>query len=230
MRLNRLLAKKSHLSRRKADQAIKEGRVVVNGQLTNLPALDVDVDVQIALDGKVLPSVENIYLAFNKPRGVVCTHNACQAKSTIYDFLPKGLKFASAGRLDKASRGLLILSNDGVFLNRIVHPRFQVRKEYELVLRGDLPLTSVSYKAIAGVEVDGEKLKIDYLKLLSAKKGQFRILVGVCEGKHHHLRRLFAALGYKVLDVKRVKIGKLSLKSLKMAEGEFKRIRKEDVL
>jgi len=230
MRLNRLLAKRSHLSRRKADQAIQEGRVMVNGRLITNPALDVEESAKITLDGKPLSCVEDVYLAFNKPRGVVCTHNNKQAKLTIYDFLPKDLKLASAGRLDKASRGLILLSNDGAFLNRIMHPRFQIQKEYELILKGDIPLKYASQQAIAGVKVGSENLKIDYLKLVSFKKDQLKILVGVCEGKHHHLRRLFSALGYKVLDVKRVKIGKLSLKSLNIAEGEFKRIRKEDVI
>lgn len=222
MRLNLYIAKTGLASRRKADELIKSGKVTVNGSKVDQPFVRVNRDDQVRVSGKLLKPKEYIYLLFNKPKGVTTTLRDKFAVKTIADFIPKQYKgIYPVGRLDKNSSGLLILTNDGDFCYRLTHPKFLVDKEYLVELRGALTVSSCQ-KARKGVEDEGERLKVKKIKIVKKSQENTLCKVIVTEGKKRHLRRLFRQLGYPVRDLKRVRVGNLTLGNLR--PGKYSRL------
>lgn len=204
MRLNRLVASGSQLSRRQADAAIAAGRVKVNGQPGSLGQDVSDAD-DVRLDDNPLELAETSYLLLNKPAGVVCSRNG-QGSKTVYDLLPpKYHHLQPVGRLDKDSRGLLLLTNDGQTANQLSHPRFGKIKTYQVTL--DRPLTSKdkTQASRGGVTLE------DGLSVMNITGSGRKVQVVLAEGRNRQIRRTFAALGYKVVDLQRTSFGKLKL-------------------
>lgn len=238
MRLNKVVADQAGLSRRAADQAILGQRVRLDGALVAEPSLDVSSDAELELDGRKLQHFQPIVVALNKPRGVTSTVRDEHAERTAVELLETHpmdgrtrelldkqmvRQLAPAGRLDRESRGLLILTNDGELQQRITHPSHLIEREYELVLKRASFIPFRVEQAISGVtdSESGEHLAVDECRVLANEDNQIRVRVVMHTGRKHELRRLFRQLGWPVLDVVRQRIGRLRLSTLELAEGRW---------
>lgn len=217
MRLNKFLAVYAGLSRRSADNAIKLGQVKVNGQLPSIGVDICDTD-KVSLNGHLIHVSQKtiVTIALNKPVGYVCSKNG-QGSPTVYGLLPdKYQQLNIAGRLDKDSSGLLILTNDGELLNQLTHPKFNKNKIYQISI--NIPLSDIDKSEITtkGVMLkDGlSKLELQESPPFSGKKWQ----VTMQEGRNRQIRRTFNSLGYKVIDLHRTGVGPYNLNTLKSAE------------
>ena len=219
MRLNVYIAQSGLCSRRKADVLIKKSKVKINGSIIRNFSYQVKDNDRVTVEGKELSAQEKIYLLLNKPKGVVSTFSGRFKEKTLNDIIPLGLgRVFYAGRLDKESRGLMLLTNDGGFAYRITHPKFEVEKEYIVkvgrkVESQDLP------EMVKGRKEEGEFLKFKRVKKLSS----YKLEVVINEGKKREIRRLLNKFGYLVTDLKRVRIGKFRLGNLK--EGQIRIIK-----
>lgn len=225
MRLNVFIAKSGYASRRKADDLIKSGKVKVNGKIEKEPFFDVKSTNKVEIDGRPLSLKEFIYIILNKPKGVTSTVKDRHALKTVLDCLPQRLRGVyPVGRLDKNSTGLLILTNDGNLCFKATHPKFSVEREYLVKLRGSLTLNDCR-RAYQGIKDEGELLRVKKINILKKENNFTLCRVLACEGKKRHIRRIFKQLGFSVLSLKRVRIGKLNLGNLR--EGHFKLLPKE---
>jgi 23S rRNA pseudouridine2605 synthase len=231
VRLNHFLAQSGVCSRRAADTLIREGRVEVNGELVT--ELGVRVDPQqddVRFDGARVQPERATYVLFNKPAGVVCTNARHEQKKRVIDFLPtvKGRLF-TVGRLDLDSEGLILLTNDGAFALEMTHPRFGVPKVYAVVVRGRIEQQDVD-KARGGVWLAEGPTAGMNVKVERGGKDKTYMKVLLREGKNREIRRVFAKLGYPVLELKRIRIGELSLHGLSPGEWRFLQRHEVDAL
>ncbi|MCD6228843.1 MAG: rRNA pseudouridine synthase [Candidatus Omnitrophica bacterium] len=225
MRLNRFLAWCGVSSRRKADQIIKEGRVLVNGKKVYSPWFTVSSNDTVEFNGVELTPRPRVYFIFHKPKGVTTTVKDNFAPKKVVDFFSKKeVKVFPVGRLDKDSSGLLILTNDGNLCYRLTHPKFQIEKEYLLWVKGNVT-KDILDKLKEGIKDRGDFLRVNSAVVVKRDKCRSKLRVVVCEGKKRHLRRLLGRLGFPVLTLKRVRIGNLKLGKLK--PGKFKKISAE---
>ena len=230
-RLQKILAHAGICSRRKAEEYIANGRVTVNGQLITSPGIKVDPEQdKISVDGKPILKEEKVYILLNKPTGYVTTMSDPQGRPIVTDLLP-GIKHRvfPVGRLDLDSEGALILTNDGAFTNRILHPRYEVNKTYEATVRR-VPSPSDLQRLEQGIDIDGHKTWPAKLLVLHGKKGQkgtTTIEVVIHEGKKRQVRKMFQAIGHHVVRLKRTAYGNLKLGSLK--QGKYRFLTKNDL-
>ena len=223
----RALSKLGFCSRAQGERLVDAGKVRVNGTLVRDRSARVTPERDlIEVDGSNVVDVEPVYVMLNKPRGLVTTANDPQGRETVYACL-KGasLPFVSpVGRLDKASEGLLLLTNDSSWSSRLLDPASHVDKVYHVQVRGtDLP--SIAARAAAGVveRTTGERLNVKAISLLrtgSRSGAWFEVVLD--EGKNRQLRRIFAEVGVEVLRVVRTAIGSLVLGDL--AKGTWRRL------
>lgn len=211
MRINKFIASASSLSRRAADSAILEGRVLVNGQPAT-QGMEISESDVVALDGKVvMPAVTLTTIMLNKPVGFVCSRNG-QGSRTVYDLLPPEYqRLNPVGRLDKDSSGLLLLTNDGQLAEQLTHPRYQKTKVYEVVL--DKPLQPLHQQMIADIGVQLEDGRSQFL-ISQIERGNTEYEVILTEGRNRQIRRTFTALGYNVIKLHRTHFGSYALGTL----------------
>jgi 23S rRNA pseudouridine2605 synthase len=222
VRLNHFLAMCGVCSRRAADALIKGGRVEVNGQMVRELGVRVDPEHdEVRFDGSRVQPERPTYVLFNKPAGVVCTNARHEQKKRVIDFLPqvKGRLF-TVGRLDLDSEGLILLTNDGSFALEMTHPRYGVPKLYAIVLRGRVEQQDLD-KARGGVWLAEGPTAGMNAKVERTGKDKTHLKVTLREGKNREIRRVFAKLGFPVLELKRIRIGELSLHGLKPGMWRF---------
>jgi len=225
MKLNLFIAKGGYCSRRKAAILIKDGKVSVNAKTVLEPWFDVSPDDSVKVSGKLLNAEKQVYILFNKPRGVTATCEDKFAEEKITDLIPKRFgRVYPVGRLDKSSRGLIILTNDGDLCHRFTHPKFEIEKEYIVTIDCAVD-DSIIKQLLKGVDDYGEILKVRSASIAKTWASRSQLNVIICEGKKRHLRRLFEALGYKVLDLMRIRIGRINLGDLK--EGKLRLVDKK---
>lgn len=221
MRLNQFLAKHTELSRRSADTAIADGRVIVNGKLPEVGQQFNESDV-IELDGQPLKQLKTTTIMLNKPVKTICSKVQQGNVVTVYSLLPEELQHLTyVGRLDKDTSGLLIMSNDGDLIQAVTHPSHQVIKQYE----AQLPrmLRDQDLRALqAGVELEDGISKLE----ISGKGREW--VIKIHEGRNRQIRRTFEKLGYELDRLHRSKVGKLTLGTLRT--GDYKEIGRGDVL
>lgn len=212
MRINAYVARASGLSRRAADHAIDDGRVLINGRAAELGQTIATGDT-VTLDGKLLrPPIATTTIMLNKPAGYVCSRQG-QGSQTIYDLLPQRYhRLKPVGRLDKDSSGLLLLTDDGALANRLTHPRYGKTKIYAVVL--DKSLAPADEKQIG----DGVNLDDGISKLQLVRSSDSTLTVSLSEGRNRQIRRTFAALGYTVTSLHRVQFGDYRLDDLPVRE------------
>jgi 23S rRNA pseudouridine2605 synthase len=218
LRLNKTLALYLGVSRRTADDMIAAGRVKVRTSIAILGQRISPTD-QIMLDGKVIePKKDFTYLALNKPAGYVSSRAKQGDTPTIYDLLPKQYQqLKTAGRLDKDSSGLILLSNDGDWVLKMTHPRYEKTKVYEVEL--DKPLEPLHQQMIADIGVDLPDGK-SKLGLATRESTRLRWQIVMHEGRNRQVRRTFAALGYTVVKLHRTELANYQLGSLKQGEWQ----------
>ena len=224
MRINRYLASCGVGSRRACDSLVEQGRVTLNGRTAKIgDAVDPDKD-QVLLEGHPVARENLVYLLLNKPRNVLCTNHDPDGRRTIHDILPPmGERVYHAGRLDRNSEGLLMVTNDGDLANLLTHPRHSFTKEYEVTL--ERPLTEVEVgRVLEGVMNEGEHLGAVSCRPAGPPGGY---LVELSEGRNRHIRRMFDTLGVAVRRLRRIRIGPLTLAGL--GPGEWRHLRADEV-
>jgi len=215
-------------ARRKADRLIASGEVSVNGapavagqQVT--PGVDT-----VSVGGRpVEPVSEWTYLMMNKPVGVLTSVGDDRGRPTVTDRLPPGRpRVFPVGRLDLDSRGLVLLTDDGDLAGRLMHPRYHVEKEYRVVVAGQ-PHADALRQLAEGMVVSGERFEPAEVQVLDSAAAQTRLTMVLREGRKREVRRLWQALGHRVLDLQRVRIDGLQLGDL--AEGGVRPLRPDEV-
>ena len=229
VRLQKFLAEAGIASRRAAERIILEGRVSVNGETVSELGRKVDpVHDHVLVDGKGIKVRRKIYLALNKPKGLVCSRKDEVGRPTIYDLLPKEWgHLHSIGRLDFNSEGLLFLTNDGELSLRVTHPRYGIRKKYVATVDGRVD-EAMLRTLERGVFSEGEKLRAEKARLISGGSSQSVVELELSEGKYREVRRMFESQGRTVNKLQRIQIGKIKLGELKtgkwrtLTESEIK--------
>lgn len=206
IRVNKYLADKKIASRREADALIKQGKVTINGKKAELGEMVREAD-KVEVSGKMK---ELVYIAFNKPEGII-THSPQKGEVSIADILKTKYKVFPLGRLDKDSRGLIILANDGRITDKILNPVERHEKEYEV--RVNKPVSSNFIRQME----QGVRLDDGYVtqKCVLKKKDKFSFSIILTEGKKRQIRRMCAALEYEVTDLNRIRIMNIKLSELK---------------
>ena len=219
VRLQKFLADAGVASRRAGEQIILAGRVAVNGQAVAELGTRIDpVHDKVAVDGKPVRAKRKLYVAVNKPPGLVCSRQDEFERPTIYGLLPKEWgHLHSVGRLDYHSEGLIFLTNDGEFSLHLTHPRYGVRKKYVATVEGRVAAEMLG-QFTQGVWYQGEQLKAEKARLVSASQTQSVVELELAQGKYREVRRLFESQRLTVQRLQRVQIGKIKLGELRLGK------------
>ncbi|MBT4857251.1 rRNA pseudouridine synthase [Candidatus Uhrbacteria bacterium] len=220
MRLNKYIAQSGYCSRRKADQLIEDGVVTINGNPSEVGQKVAHNDV-VAVNGqKIEINEKEVYLAFHKPFGVICTADE-KADNTIYDYLPTDQRLLYVGRLDVESSGLLIMTSDGNVANAIAHGSGSHEKEY--IVTVDKPINRAFAKKMRdGVIIEGEKTKPALIKKM--RDDRFSLII--TQGRNRQVRKMCEAFGYKVKTLRRVRVMNVKLGAL--GEGNYRPLTKNE--
>lgn len=230
-RLQKRIAECGICSRRKAEELILAGCVKVNGEVITILGTKVSYDDVIEVNGKIIEKEIKKYYVINKPRGVICTSSDTLGRRTIIDILPEALKkerIYSVGRLDYDTKGVLVLTNDGEFMNALVGPKSGIEKEYLARVKGIFTFTDVK-KLSEGIIINGKKtLPANVLiESLDRDHGSSLIRITITEGNYHQVKEMFKAIDHEVKKLTRVRFGHLTINNLK--EGEIKALSIHDV-
>jgi len=229
IRLNKFIADAGLASRRHAEELINEGRVTVNGVAATIgQSVDPDKD-RIMIDGTGIRKMpKKIYLIMNKPKEVLCTAADAKGRRTVYELLPElPSRVHSVGRLDFMSEGLLLFTNDGDLTRKLTHPSGGFEREYEVKLQG--PVRDwVLGKLVSGVSLDdGMARALRVTRLRMAQTNEW-LSVTLAEGRYREVRRMFEAVCYNVLKLRRVRFGAVQLGDLPI--GAVRELTEEEVM
>ena len=225
IRLQKYIAQSGFASRRRAEDLIVSGRVLVNGAVVSELGVKVNFGDKVAVDGKRLrPPVRKIYLAIYKPRGFVCSAVSSEKFPSFLTLLPDALRRGvhHAGRLDVSSEGLLLASNDGDFTYFVTHPKFEVCKKYEVETRGHFS-RNFQEQSCRGIWADGEWLRFADLQIVRDDSKQGKVIIRLIGGKNREIRRLLRCFGLQVTRLKRICVGSVELKGLR--SGSWRHLR-----
>lgn len=229
-RLNRFLARSGVASRRAADDLIASGRVLVNGKRPPREGMLIDPEHdRVTCDGRTIePVTEHVYLAIHKPAGVMVTASDPQGRPTVFDLLGEhaARRLFAVGRLDYATRGLLLVTDDGELANRLAHPRHKVSKEYVAVVRG-IPGDRDLRTLREGVELEDGRTQPAEVELLGSAARVSDLRIVIREGRNRQVRRMLEAVGHEVRELRRTAFGPVRLGRLK--EGGYRRLRPDEV-
>ena len=223
-RINKYLSEFGYCSRREADKLIQEGKVRINGKITAIGTKVKEGD-QVEVDGKKIQESrkqKKIYLAFNKPLGIVCTTDRRVEPDNIIDFIKYPERIFPVGRLDKDSEGLIFLTNDGDIVNKILRARNNHEKEYIVCVNRPINKDFIQLMS-NGVKILDTLTKNCFVKQLGAKK--FKIIL--TQGLNRQIRRMCESLGYRVQALKRVRIMNIKLD---IPTGKYREFTKEELL
>ena len=229
-RLQKVLADAGVASRRKAEELILEGRVVVDGKVIRTLGVKVDPEKsQVMVDGEAINKVKTkIYLALNKPRGILSTLSDPEDRPHLGDLLrDRNERLFHVGRLDRESEGLLLLTNDGELAHRATHPSFSLPKNYLLEVKGSVS-KEVAEALRQGVELDDGVAKVDKLTVLAGQPGRTLLDVVIHDGRNQILRRMAAATGLTVERLIRIGMGPIKLGEL--TPGKWREIKGAELL
>ena len=227
VRLNKYIASAGIASRRKADELIEQGKVIVNGKVVCELGFLVSEKDKIIIDGELIKPEKKVYIKYYKPAGYITTMSDERGRKTIYDILPDDIKdLKPVGRLDKDSTGLLIMTNDGDLINKMTHPSVKVSKVYRVVVKGKFGKNQIKLWQ-DGIEI--EKGKIAYADARIVEyEGQNTVLeVILYQGLNRQIRKMAEISGYPVLHLKRVMHGPIDLSGLK--RGQYKYLKPKQI-
>ena len=223
-RINKYLSEVGYCSRRVADRLIEEGKVTINGKVIEI-GTKVENSDQVEVEGQIIEKStkhKKIYLAFNKPVGIVCTTDRGVEPDNIIDFIKYPQRIFPIGRLDKQSEGLIFLTNDGDIVNKILRARNNHEKEY--IVSVNRPIDKEFIQTMSnGVEILETITKNCFVKLLGPKK--FKIIL--TQGLNRQIRRMCESLGYRVKKLKRTRIMNIKLD---IPTGKYREFTKEEIL
>jgi 23S rRNA pseudouridine2605 synthase len=231
IRLNKFLSNAGVLSRRKADEMIAEGRVTVNGKVALELGTKIDPEKDtVFFDGKQVAVIhERVYILFNKPKDCITTASDERGRTTVVDYVKPKQRVFPVGRLDRNTTGVLLLTNDGEFANRLMHPKNLVDKAYKVTLA--TPIKNEDARKLAeGIRLSDGKTAPALVEVIPASRNK---VVGIVihEGKNRQIHRMFEALGYEIAKLDRVAYGGVSYDGVKrgawrhLTKSELQRLR-----
>jgi pseudouridine synthase len=225
VRLNKFIANSGFVSRRTADSMILGGLVFVNGKRVSKMGVLINPETDaVEVNGtKIRVVTEKTYIALNKPTGVVSTRATFEKEKTVYDLVPKSRNLVIAGRLDKDSDGLVLLTNDGELVNKLTHPSYGHQKEYEIVTTREFSEEDRK-QLMDGIPLEEGKAVFD--SLLTVGPNRYRVVLR--QGWKRQIRRMTAAVHSHLKRLTRVRINKLTLEGLK--PGEWREVKKSDIV
>jgi 23S rRNA pseudouridine2605 synthase len=214
--LARALSKLGFCSRSRAFELIRAGKVSANGKVHRDPEFPVQLEIdRLKVEDQPIQSAEKIYLALNKPRGVVTSASDEKCRETVYAALPPAIPFVGpVGRLDKASEGLLLLTNDTEWSARILAPETLLAKKYHVQVRGNLSPQQMKFMREGIRTKEGDLLRVNKVDVVRKGERNAWLEIVLDEGKNRHIRRMLATLDVEVLRLIRVAIGPLALANL----------------
>jgi 23S rRNA pseudouridine2605 synthase len=226
-RINKYLAHAGVGSRRHCEELVLAGRVSINGRPVRELGTRVEPGQKVTVDGVPVRGEKNVYWLVNKPRGYLCTNSDPGGRPLALDLIPKvSQRVYTVGRLDEASEGLLLMTNDGDLAFRLMHPRFNIDKTYLVQVAGN-PTNDDLKQLLHGVWLSDGHVRARQVKRLKKQGASTWLKVVLCEGKNREIRRMLARLGHKVLHLKRTAIGPVLLG--KMPRGKSRRLTLEEL-
>lgn len=225
MRINKFIAKTGLASRRKSEEYIKNGLVFVNGKRLDDLSYQVKKDDEVKVNGEILKIQEKFYYKLNKPFGYISSNYDPHNKKDLNDLIKIDGRFFCAGRLDKDSHGLMLITNDGKITNKIIHPSKEIDKTY--LVRVDKKLSKIQEEKFSKSLILSEKEITSNAKISLINENQILYKVIIHQGYNRQVRRMFKYFGVNVLDLKRIKIGEIDLYDLK--DGEYKKLSKKEL-
>jgi 23S rRNA pseudouridine2605 synthase len=229
VRLQRVLAAAGLGSRRACEQMIEEGRVEVDGAIVRTQGMRVDPDhAVIRVDGmRIASAADHVYLALNKPRGVVSTMSDPQGRPSLQDYVgDRTARLFHVGRLDADTEGLILLTNDGELAHRLSHPSYEVVKVYLAEVQGPIA-RDVGKRLKAGVELEDGTVYADAFRVISTAGGRYMVEVSLHEGRKHVVRRMLEEVGHPVTRLVRTDVGPITLANLK--PGKHRRLSQQEI-
>jgi pseudouridine synthase len=228
MRLNKYLAAAGVGSRRKCDEYISEGRIVVNGEvIQKLGSRINEISDVVTFDGQKVGLIEKfIYILLNKPKGIITTAKDEYDRQTVLDLIPLKERIFPVGRLDQESTGLVFLTNDGDLANQLIHPKYNKKKTYHVLLNKIVRPVDV-YHFSRGLNLDGKKTAPCSVSEIRIIDNCSFMEVIISEGRNRQIRRMFDQLGYEVESLDRVAIGPLTIAGLK--RGQWRYLRSSEI-
>jgi 23S rRNA pseudouridine2605 synthase len=226
--LVKFLARAGSFPRRQAEALIQEGRIRINDAVVLSPSLQVGPRDRVLLDGRpVSAETIKVYIALNKPDGYMSDLKDVRGRKLARDLIKHDLRLFPVGRLDYHSEGLMIFTNDGDLANHVMHPRYNVTKEYLVKFKGVLPGEAVT-RMKKGMFIEGELYRAETVRLVKKAPANVWYSIVVNEGKNRMIRKIGAALGHPVLKLMRIRIGKLRLDDLN--PGEYRHVEKNEII
>lgn len=225
IRLQKYISDAGYCSRRKAEELIEKGQVKVNGMVATLGMKVDEASDEIEIDGKILKKEEKkVYIMLNKPTGYLSSVTDDRGRKTVIDLVGVSERIFPVGRLDYDTEGLLVLTNDGEFTYKVTHPKFEITKTYVATIDKKMDERAVE-KLKKGVEIEDYRAVAKEIDVINEEKKE--VIITISQGKNRQVRKMFEAVGYKVVALKRISIGKLLLGTLK--KGEWKYLCEKDL-
>ena len=227
-RLQKYISESGLTSRRKAEELIKQGKVMVDGKVVTLLGTKVSGKEEIIVDNVLLKKDDKVYYLLNKPRGVVTTVKDDKERKTVVDLIETKKRIYPIGRLDYDTTGVLLLTNDGSFANMLMHPKSNIEKVYVAKLNGILSKDSIN-TLLKGVKIDNYIIKPDRIKVkkIDKDKNTCYVMVSIHDGKNHEIKNMFQSVGYLVDKLTRERYGFLTVDKLK--SGEYRKLTIKEV-
>ncbi len=228
-RLNKFIASSGYTSRRKADELITNGKVKINGKVVRELGIKVDGNDLVTVEGHVLKKEENkVYYLLNKPRGIITSVSDDKDRKTVVDLIDTDKRIYPVGRLDYDTTGVLLLTNDGELANLLMHPKNNIDKVYIAKVKGLIGKLEIN-KLERGVYIDNVKTSKSKarIKKYDKKTDTSIVELTIHEGRNHQVKKMFEAIGYEVLKLKREKYSFLDVKDLK--SGEYRLLNIKEV-
>ena len=227
-RLQKFIAASGLCSRRKAEELIKMGKVEIDGEVVTELGVKVSGKESIVVDGELLRREEKEYYLLNKPREVITSCSDDKNRKTVVDLIETDSRIYPVGRLDYDTTGVLLLTNDGEFANIMMHPNNKIDKVYIAKIRGIIRGDSIN-KLKNGVVIDGKKTEKCRVKLRKTdlKTNSSIVEITIHEGRNHQVKKMFEAVGFEVLKLKRERVGIFTLQGL--TSGDYRRLSPKEV-
>lgn len=229
-RLQKYIARSGVASRRKAEELILAGRVSVNGRAVRQLGVSVQETDQVTVDGQPIKPTEHfVYYILNKPKGIITSSKDEQGRRTVLDLVPKNPRVVACGRLDAATRGLVLLTNDGDLCYQLTHPKHEHEKEYQvLVTINKGPSIEERIRRLEqGVKLEDGLTHPAKVKDVKRLDMRLAFTITLHEGRNRQVRRMCSSVGFDVVDLVRTRLGKLELGNL--PEGKWRLVKRSEV-